>query len=97
MVSAVAPKKYSIGSRKIMPMLIMKMACMTHIIVTLPTTAAAFSVFFCPRNIEDMVAPPTATSTQNATTRFISGKVIAKPVMAIEPTPLPMNMLSTIL
>lgn len=66
-------------------------------IITLPTAREAFSMLRCPRNIDEIVAPPTAISTQNATTRFISGKVMARPVIAIAPTPLPMNILSMIL
>ncbi len=65
--------------------------------VTLPTTCDAFSGAFCPRNIDEIVAPPTATSTQNATTRFISGKVMARPVIAIAPTPRPIKTLSMML
>ncbi len=54
-------------------------------------------MFFCPRKMDDIVAPPTAISVQNAITRFISGNEIASPAIAMAPTPLPMNMLSTIL
>ena len=36
-----------------------------------------------PRRKQEMVAPPTPTSVQNATSRFISGKEIAKPDMAM--------------
>lgn len=44
-----------------------------------------------------MDAPPIPISVQNAIIRFISGKVIANPEIAIAPTPRPINMLSTML
>ena len=44
-----------------------------------------------------MVEPPADTNVQNATTRFISGKVTASPAMPIAPTPCPMKMLSMML
>ena len=47
--------------------------------------------------MDDIVAPPTAMRVQKAITRFISGKVMASPDMAMAPTPRPMNMLSMIL
>ena len=65
--------------------------------VTLLTVSVALSTLFCPRKIEEMVEPPAAMSTQKATTRFISGKVMARPEIAIGPTPRPMKMESTIL
>ena len=71
--------------------------CIMHRVITLFTTSVALEVFFCPRNIEEMVAPPTAINVQKAITRFISGNVIASPEIAITPTPRPMNMLSIIL
>ena len=37
--------------------------------------------------MELIVAPPTAISVTNAMTRFISGKVMARPAIAIGPTP----------
>ena len=47
--------------------------------------------------IDEIVAPPTAMRVQKAMTRFISGKVMARPEMAMAPTPRPMKMLSMIL
>jgi hypothetical protein len=47
--------------------------------------------------MELIVAPPVAMRVQNAITKFISGKVMAKPEIAIGPTPCPMNILSIIL
>lgn len=71
--------------------------CIRHKTKTLFTTSVALVIFFCPRKIEEIVAPPTAIRVQNAITRFISGKVMASPAIAIAPTPRPIKMLSTIL
>ncbi len=68
-----------------------------HRTITLFTTSVARGIFFCPMNMEVIVAPPAAMSVQKATTRFIIGNVIANPAIAIGPTPLPMKMLSMIL
>ena len=85
------------GSRKNIVPVVMTRACITQTSTTFPTTSPALSIFFCPRKIDETVAPPTAISTQNATTRFIKGKVMARPVIAIAPTPLPIKILSTML
>ena len=47
--------------------------------------------------MDEIVAPPAAISVQNAITRFISGKVMASPAIAMGPTPRPMKILSTML
>lgn len=70
---------------------------MIHRSITLLITSVAREVFFCPKKIEEIVAPPTAINVQNATTRFINGNVIANPEIAITPTPRPIKMLSIIL
>ena len=54
-------------------------------------------ISFCPRRIDEIVAPPTPTRVQNAISRFISGKVMASPEMASAPTPCPIKILSMIL
>ena len=41
----------------------------------------------CPKRMDEMVAPPADTNVQNATTRFISGKVMARPAIPMAPTP----------
>ena len=52
---------------------------------------------FCPRLIDASVEPPADTNVQKATTRFISGKLMASPAIAIGHTPCPMKILSIIL
>ena len=44
--------------------------------------------------MELIVAAPTPTRVQNAIMRFISGKVMARPAIAIAPTPCPIKILS---
>ena len=68
-----------------------------HSINVLPNTSVAPSISFCPKRIEEIVAPPAEISTQKATTRFISGNVMAKPEIAIAPTPCPIKILSIML
>ena len=47
--------------------------------------------------MDEMVEPPAETRLQKAAVRFISGKVMARPAMAMGPTPWPMKMLSMML
>ena len=51
------------------------------------STSVAPSVSCCPRRMDDMVEPPAETTGQKATTRFISGKVMASPAIPMAPTP----------
>jgi len=62
-------------------------ALIIHIIKTLCTTSVARTLSFWPKKIELIVAPPIPTNVQKATTKFINGKVIAKPAIANAPTP----------
>ena len=64
---------------------------------TLLRTFFAELCFCCPKNIDRIDEPPTPIIAPNAADRFISGKVIANPLMANEPTPWPINMLSIML
>ena len=65
--------------------------------VTFPKICSAPCVSFCPKRIDESVAPPTPTSVQKAISRFISGKVMANPEMASAPTPCPIKILSIML
>ena len=47
--------------------------------------------------MDEIVDPPADTRLQKAAVRFISGKVIASPAMAMAPTPCPMKILSMML
>ena len=96
-VSGVAPKKRSIGSRKYKVTPPNTIEWIRQNVITLLTTSVALPTFFCPRKMEEIVAPPAAISVQKAITRFISGSVMASPAIAMGPTPLPMNILSTML
>lgn len=97
MVASVAPKKYRMGSRKMSEMLPNTTALTTHRMVTLPRMSSAPCTSFCPRRMDESVAPPTPTSVLKAISRFISGKLMARAVMARAPTPWPMKILSMML
>ena len=86
-VSLLAPKKRRISSRKIKEMPPNRNALTRHSIRVWFSTSVAPSVSFCPRRMDDMVEPPAETTVQKATTRFISGKVMASPAIPMAPTP----------
>ena len=96
-VSALAPKKVSISSRKIKDRIPKKREFVIQSISVCDKISVAPFISFCPRRIEARVDPPAETSVQKATTRFISGKLIASPAIAIGPTPCPMKILSMML
>ena len=88
-VFSLAPKKYSMSSRKssetsmnIAPIMIFKLT-------TLLSTLLQALYFFLPRNTDRIVAAPAPTKVPNAVDRFINGKVTASPDMANGPTPCP--------
>ena len=66
-------------------------------ISVLPSTLLTPTMSFCPRRMDEMVEPPADTKLPKAAVRFIIGKVMARPAMAMAPTPCPMKMLSMML
>ena len=96
-VWASAPKSVRMSSRNIRLSPPKNMAFIIQRINTLLTVAVALLIFPCPMKIELMAAPPAAISIQNAITKFIIGKVMASPAIAIAPTPRPMKIESMML
>lgn len=86
-VSFVAPNNVNISSRKIYVNVPNTAAWMRQSAITVFTTSVARMRLRCPRNIELIVAPPTAISVQKPITKFINGNVMARPEIANGPTP----------
>lgn len=97
MVDSVAPNSVNIGFKNINEIIPIIAPTMIDRAVVLDNTSDALPYSFCPKNMEIMDAPPIPIKVQNAIIKFIKGKVIANPDIAIAPTPRPINMLSTML
>ena len=63
----------------------------------LPRTLFALLYWRCPRRNDISVDPPMPTAAPKAAPMFISGNEIPRAASAIDPTPWPMKMLSTML
>ena len=85
------------SSRKMSPSVVKVRPITTFSMMALLRMRKARCLFPCPSRMEMSDDAPTPTSEPKAAMRFISGMAMARPLMAMAPTPCPMKMLSMML